>query len=150
MKTKKGISPLIATVLLIGFTVALAAVIMTWGLDYIKKTTEKTGETTEEQLSCANDLQFEIIPDCTNLNQIEIDALKSKVDIAQLLLRLRDANGNVITTRVINQTIPKTGTHSEDIDLTNAASIDVLASIKLRSGKVVECSQAAKTDQQLC
>ena len=28
---KKGISPLIATVLILGFTVALAAVIMTWG-----------------------------------------------------------------------------------------------------------------------
>ena len=27
---KKGISPLIATVLLIGFTVALAAVVITW------------------------------------------------------------------------------------------------------------------------
>ena len=32
MMNKKGISPLIATVLLIGFAVALAAVVMTWGL----------------------------------------------------------------------------------------------------------------------
>ena len=34
---KKGISPLIATVLILGFTVALAAIIMTWGTDFTKK-----------------------------------------------------------------------------------------------------------------
>ena len=32
---KRGISPLIATVLIIGFTVALAAVIITWGGRFI-------------------------------------------------------------------------------------------------------------------
>ena len=41
-KNKRGISPLIATVLLIGFTVALAAMVMTWGSGFIKKTTEQT------------------------------------------------------------------------------------------------------------
>jgi flagellin-like protein len=34
---KKGISPLIATVLIIGFTVALAAIIMTWGTTFSDK-----------------------------------------------------------------------------------------------------------------
>ena len=56
---KKGISPLIATVLLIGFTVALAAVLMTWGLDYIRGTTDKVGDQTDQYLLCS-DLAFEI------------------------------------------------------------------------------------------
>jgi len=34
---KKGISPLIATVLIIGFTVALAAIIITWGSGFVNK-----------------------------------------------------------------------------------------------------------------
>jgi len=53
MKNKKGISPLIATVLLIGFAVALAAVVMTWGGGFIKKTTEETGTTAEKTMMCA-------------------------------------------------------------------------------------------------
>jgi len=39
---KKGISPLVATVLIIGFTVALAAVIMVWGQDFITGMVERT------------------------------------------------------------------------------------------------------------
>jgi len=148
MKNKKGISPLIATVLLIGFTVALAAVIMTWGLDYIKKITKGTEETTEEQLKCAKDLEFDLIIDCAN-NKIEVDALRSKVDIAEILLRIKDGAGN---TEIVNATdIPMTGTKILDVttDLTTVSTasgsgIDVLASIKLRSGKIIPCSQAAR------
>lgn len=60
---QKGISPLIATVLLIGFTVALAALVMTWGSGFIKKITTETSENTDLALKCAN-LDFEI----TNVN----------------------------------------------------------------------------------
>lgn len=37
--TKKGISPLIATVLLIGFTIVLAAVVMQWGGGFVRNLT---------------------------------------------------------------------------------------------------------------
>lgn len=153
MKSKKGISPLIATVLLIGFTVALAAVIMTWGLDYIKKITSGTERTTEEQLKCARDLDFEIIPNCPN-NQIEVDALKSKVDIAEMLLRIRYLDGLLVSVPY-NQTIQMTQLVSIDISqytsqpLTNAVSIDALASIKLRTGEIIPCSAAAKRDMSI-
>ncbi len=39
---KKGMSPLIATVLIIGFTVALAGVIMLWGYEFIESLQEPT------------------------------------------------------------------------------------------------------------
>ncbi|MEK6816328.1 MAG: archaellin/type IV pilin N-terminal domain-containing protein [Nanoarchaeota archaeon] len=57
---KRGISPLIATVLIIGFTVALAAVIMTWGQGCSKSMQQSTEQTTNVQLTCANDVQFEV------------------------------------------------------------------------------------------
>ncbi|MEK6937206.1 MAG: archaellin/type IV pilin N-terminal domain-containing protein [Nanoarchaeota archaeon] len=57
---KKGISPLIATVLLIGFTVALAGVVITWGGGFVKSVTTGTEEKTEETLACAAELKFEI------------------------------------------------------------------------------------------
>ena len=48
MRDKKGISPLIATVLLIGFTIVLAALVMRWGTGLLEGTTE-----TQECLSLA-------------------------------------------------------------------------------------------------
>ena len=39
-KNKKGISPLIATVIIIGLTIVLAALVVTFGTNLVKKTTE--------------------------------------------------------------------------------------------------------------
>lgn len=69
---KKGISPLIATILIIGFTVALAAVIMTWGSSFTKTITQGTEETTNEQLVCAQDVLFTITDACSGLDKINI------------------------------------------------------------------------------
>lgn len=51
---KKGISPLIATVLIIGFTVALGATIMTWGKGFIQDRMDKEGKMAEARLSCVS------------------------------------------------------------------------------------------------
>ena len=52
MKDKKGISPLIATVLIIGFTIVIAALVITWGTNLFKKTQQQTGELSEINLAC--------------------------------------------------------------------------------------------------
>ncbi len=49
---KKAVSPLIATVLLIGFTVALVALLIVWGTNYLQETAEKEGATAEGELEC--------------------------------------------------------------------------------------------------
>lgn len=87
---KKGISPLIATVLLIGFTVALAAMVMTWGSGFIKKTTEKTEEGTASALKCATELGFEISgitcnPD-KSIASVKVDS-RGSIDIKALKFR---------------------------------------------------------------
>ncbi len=53
MAGKRGISPLIATVLIIGFTVALGAVIFLWGSDFIKGLLGSAEEAQERATSCA-------------------------------------------------------------------------------------------------
>lgn len=60
MLNKKGISPLIATVLILGFTVALASVIMTWGTGFVKKMQETTEETAQKQMTCSTDVMLNI------------------------------------------------------------------------------------------
>ncbi len=49
---KKGITPLIATVLLLGFTIVLAALVITWGTNLFKKTTENTGDVSDFNILC--------------------------------------------------------------------------------------------------
>ena len=58
-KNKKGISPLIATVLIIGFTIVLAAMVITWGTKLFKTTTEQTGQTSELNLLCTTGFNVE-------------------------------------------------------------------------------------------
>lgn len=57
---KKGISPLIATVLLIGFTIVLAALVMRWGSELFQSTTTTQGCTAEARIECATDIDIQL------------------------------------------------------------------------------------------
>lgn len=93
MMNNKGISPLIATVLLIGFTVALAAVIMTWGGGFVRDMTSTTEQNTQSALKCTQ-LDFKITKaGCTGLT-IEN---KGSVDIKSFVFRVYDSSGSVTT-----------------------------------------------------
>ena len=61
---KKGISPLIATVLIIGFTVALAAIIITWATGFTRNIQSGVEETAGVQTACATDVVFDIKSVC--------------------------------------------------------------------------------------
>lgn len=56
---KKGISPLIATVLIIGFTIVLAAVVMQWGGGFVRQLTEQQAQTTTTVTECMQ-LSFDL------------------------------------------------------------------------------------------
>jgi len=51
---RKGISPLIAEVLLIGFTVAVASLVILWATGFTRTTTSKIGSQAEIQAVCMN------------------------------------------------------------------------------------------------
>ncbi|MBR9690381.1 hypothetical protein GOV08_01725 [Candidatus Woesearchaeota archaeon] len=55
---KKAVSPLIATVLLIAFAVALGAVVMNWGKDYVETTAKDAGDKSNLELSCQRDIDL--------------------------------------------------------------------------------------------
>lgn len=62
MMRKRGVSPLIATVLLIAFAVALGAIVMNWGRTYVEDTQEFAREGSEGDLVCSSpeNIGFEI------------------------------------------------------------------------------------------
>jgi len=57
---KKGISPLIATVLLIGFTIVLAALVIRWGSELVSSLTQEQSCQNEATISCTSDVEFTI------------------------------------------------------------------------------------------
>ncbi len=94
----KGISPLIATVLIIGFTVALAAVIITWGGRFIQQTQEDVDKSTQVGLTCSR-LSFEIAKvECAlngDLTQLTINS-NTNENIAGFTFRATDAAGVLV------------------------------------------------------
>ncbi|MDD3264034.1 MAG: hypothetical protein PHT94_04025, partial [Candidatus Nanoarchaeia archaeon] len=58
---KKGVSPLIATVLLIAFTVAIGSVVMNWGTSYIKEEQVKATSTSDVRLTCATNVNLKLM-----------------------------------------------------------------------------------------
>lgn len=128
MKNKKAISPLIATVLLIGFAVALAAVVMTWGGGFIKKTTEETGSAAEKTIMCAN-LNLDITGYNCDEGKITISNAKD-FEIIKFIFRRLDKDGSLI-----GETIESTdkleayGINTYDIDLSGVYKIQIISEL---------------------
>ena len=60
INNKKGISPLIATVLLVAFAVALAAVVMNWNTAFLKDTSAHARTESETRVTCTLDMGLKI------------------------------------------------------------------------------------------
>ena len=58
---KKGVSPIIATVLLMAFAIALGALVMTWGKNYVEDTTEEVSSRSLTARTCALDVSVEVM-----------------------------------------------------------------------------------------
>ena len=72
-KSSKGISPLIAAVLLIAFTVAIATLVMGWFSQLTRTTTTTVSNKTTEAVGCSN-AQISIEDVYLRLNTTESDA----------------------------------------------------------------------------
>jgi len=69
----KGVSPLIATVLIIGFTVVLAVLVINWALPFVRNLQETTEESSNIQIACAQDVIFSIRNACkSGTNQVRL------------------------------------------------------------------------------
>ncbi len=162
---KRGISPLIATVLLIGFTIALAVIVTNWGLNYVKGTTERTSEQTEHALSCISDLDFEIkeviCPDpiLGEVGAVVIDN-RGATPIERVLFRVHRDGEDVLPVEA--EGIPAFGVQSYDLssyvytgtetpaDLAGATQVDVIATMLDNDGDEIICNQVVKERRVSC
>ncbi|MBI3051862.1 hypothetical protein HYY74_05390 [Candidatus Woesearchaeota archaeon] len=59
--SKRGVSPLIATVLLIAFAVALGAVVMNWGRTYTEQTADNVKKKSDVDVKCSLDVKLKLL-----------------------------------------------------------------------------------------
>lgn len=103
MNSKKGVSPLIATVLIIALTVALSVFLMNWAFGFFKERTTATSESTKDQLLCATGINFDVDCGCTQVGAAAPTCQGSFTYTSDfrlggdVILRLITADGQVLT-----------------------------------------------------
>ena len=149
---KKGISPLIATILLIGFTVALAVVVFNWGVGFVKNAQENVEKITDSSLLCTNKLSFDIKEVKCNLqNQKVVIENNGEADIVNITIRVHA--GEKITPVSFSEGIPSFGLNTFDLTaqgLIAGTEVDAIATIKSDSGDKIICSQAIRSKKYTC
>lgn len=68
-RSRKAVSPLIATVLLIAFAVALGAVVMNWGRGYVEDTANLARERSDAEVTCTAEVELQAV-EIDNMPQV--------------------------------------------------------------------------------
>lgn len=97
MTNKKGISPLIATILLVALVIAIALIVWFWYANFLQDQTRKLGEQALAEGECVLDVDFKIESASCNAatpNNILISLRnEGKINIADFRVRVFDAAG---------------------------------------------------------
>lgn len=156
MFRKKGISPLIATVLVIGFTVALAAIIMTWGTTFSKSMQQGSEEQANLQMVCAQDVQYTLSSACyesvTDVVRLTVKN-DGSIDLVNMTARFFTSPSSVEAKDGIQDQDAATGLAKYDIGVFDVSLDDLdgsqvkqveLIPIITVGGKQVTCSQTVE------
>ncbi len=155
--TKKAVSPLIATVLLIAFAVALGAVVMNWGRGYVEDTQDFAQQKSDSELRCSSDVKIDFIQSKTkkfvcfsndttnNIGNIQFTLTNiGEVDISELQTVVIGTAG--VSTKLFNlsnSTLTKGGVFRNVTNFSNAVvggieQFRIVSGIKV-GGKIVAC-----------
>ena len=144
MGRKRGISPLIATVLILGFTVALAAVIMVWGQRFTTGMQKQTEETATTQMKCATEVDFRVKGVCAGSGGYRVTVENNKgLKFDKLIVRFFQAADNVQTNETMFSASGVAGysvsTEAAPISLSEVKYVEAIPIVTL-SGKQVTCA----------
>jgi len=112
---RKGVSPLIATVLLIAFAVALGAIVMNWGRTYIDDTQDTARQGSEGLVTCSSavNLKIDVLKaivnrDGDNVENVEL-SLENRggMELPEFVVKFYDENSGEGVAIVHNQTFKK-------------------------------------------
>ena len=140
---KKGISPLIATILLIGLTVSLVTLTVLWGRQYIIEKASKEGKLSEKKLLCGT-IQLNIVNSYQigNKGYITIKNLKD-LKVNKFTFRLQGEKTELKESFDILDALAVKQyelSFTED-ELKKLDKIDVIAWLKVAPGYYIPCSE---------
>lgn len=143
---KRGISPLIATVLLIGFTIALVIIIFFWISSFTKERAAKTEEIVEAEVSCATAIDVGVEKSCLDSSGVHfILENRKNTDISGFVLRLEsttDPNVDVIEINQILKALEVTNVDVVPQNLNVPESALIIPKITI-DGKTALCQEKA-------
>ena len=141
---KKGISPLIATVLLIGFTVALVLLVTTWGSDYLQGILSGTERTTGIALKCSPPyLEFEVISKNCVDNEITIMNRGTEDIVKFNAIPYTESGVKPAEELTLGVALVSGDIATFDITLTDIKTLEIVAYI-LHDGKPTPCAGATR------
>lgn len=141
---KKGISPLIATVIIIGMTISIASLIILFGKDFLEKTTQKVDVESDEKTICMQEVIFEIKSACymkDDPQSIRLVIFNNGVkDINKFYARFYKSENEVLEDN-IKETIKSSGSGSLEfyVGSTGIKQVDLFPMIR-RSFKSITCA----------
>ncbi|MDD5650992.1 MAG: hypothetical protein PHF86_11340 [Candidatus Nanoarchaeia archaeon] len=144
---KKAVSPLIATVLIIGFTIVLAAMVMQWGGGFVRSLTEQQGAMAEAQTKCLN-INFEIAVDTTVPTAQKVKITNNADNtISKFLVQKIKADGSSEEISTITDDLIGYGSTSVTVPsakaLVSGDKVRVIPYVQLASGEDYGCSTNA-------
>lgn len=138
---KKGISPLIGTVLLVAIVIAMVLLIMPWVSNLIKEQQERSTSALTK-LDCIDELSFELLIDSadnlviSNTGQADIVSLKvRKYDIDGKLIESASVPGDIGTEAVLSYGDLTTGVSCG----AGVERLEAVATIK-SGGEMINCA----------
>lgn len=112
-KNKRAVSPLIATVLLIAFAVALGAVVMNWGRGYVEETADFAKQRSDSDVKCSAEVDIDIVEiddaqqicynDTAERIEFMVENVKDK-DIEKLQVRIIGEDSRVPNSTIVEYT----------------------------------------------
>jgi flagellin-like protein len=150
LKKKRGVSPLIATVLLIAFAVALGAVVMNWGRTYVEETATYAKSKSETEVKCSMDVRIkevkvgQTIKVCYNDTGGFVDFVISNYGrkaVEKLIVHVLTTD-NSIYTEEINEKINSGGIYHATSNYTgNFQQLEIIPNIYV-TGEYIPCTDA--------
>lgn len=142
-KNKRGISPLISTVLLVGFVVALLIIVMLWGKSYVQEIMQKRGALAEKQSECI-DVKISVTSLTTNPNLFRIVITNEKDrDIGKFTFRVMGDKDEVSEsfTELESLAVKEYEVPFSEDTVGAVKSVDIIPWLKVVRGHYVPCSK---------
>ena len=132
MLYKKGISPLIATILLVALVIAIALTVWFWYANFLQQEIEKTGKEVLAEGECVLDVAYKIdSASCFDKDNDTIDddillniRNEGTVDIQDFRVRIYGNSGTEMI--VIGERLPKTHSRQTSVEIPSVGAVQKL------------------------